>query len=85
MTYSDPTGRFLLCTSNESYPASLEVLNHLPVNLLPESWPLLGVMATGVALDCVLDVTFAIIQIVLFLYYWQAVHPKLAVDDADVR
>ena len=25
MTHSDPTGEFLLCVSNESYPASLEV------------------------------------------------------------
>jgi len=25
MTHSDPTGQFLLCVSNESYPASLEV------------------------------------------------------------
>jgi hypothetical protein len=25
MTHDDPTARFLLCVSNESYPASLEV------------------------------------------------------------
>jgi hypothetical protein len=25
MTYQDPTAQFLLCVSNESYPASLEV------------------------------------------------------------
>jgi hypothetical protein len=25
MSHSDPTGQFLLCVNNESYPASLEV------------------------------------------------------------
>jgi len=49
-------------------------LIYLPVKLVPDSWPVLGLMTIGVALDCVLDVTSAIMQIALFLYYWQAVH-----------
>jgi uncharacterized membrane protein len=42
---------------------------YFPVGLFPA----LDSMATGVALDCLLDVAFAVIQIVLFLYYWEAV------------
>jgi len=60
----------------------ISYLVYLPVDFLLERWPLLCTMATEVALDCVLDVTYAIIQIVMFLYYWQAVHQKPAVDDA---
>lgn len=41
---------------------------YLPVGLLPQ----LDTMATAVVLDCFLDVAFAIIQIVMFLYYWEA-------------
>jgi hypothetical protein len=44
----------------------------------------LDTMATGVVLDCALDVLRAIIQIVLFLYYWQAVERKAATaEDGD--
>ena len=43
-------------------------LVYLPIALMPQ-W---DSMWTGVALDCVLDVAFAIIQIVMFLYYWDA-------------
>ena len=32
-------------------------------------------MATDVAADCVLDMAYAIIQIVIFLYFWQATEP----------
>ncbi len=32
-------------------------------------------MATDVAADCVLDMAYAIVQIVMFLYYWQATEP----------
>jgi hypothetical protein len=32
-------------------------------------------MATDVAADCVLDIVYAILQIVIFLYYWQATTP----------
>jgi len=38
-----------------------------------DRFPVLDTMATGVALDCALDIAFAPIQIVMFLYYWQAV------------
>ena len=38
-------------------------------------FPALNTMATDVAADCVLDVAYAIIQIVIFLYYWQATEP----------
>jgi len=60
----------------------ISYLSSLPMDLLLERWPLSGTMAAEVALDCVLDVTYAIMQIVMFLYYWQAVHGKPAVDDA---
>jgi hypothetical protein len=35
-------------------------------------FPALNTMATDVAADCVLDMAYAIFQIVIFLYYWQA-------------
>jgi hypothetical protein len=34
--------------------------------------PALNTMAMDVAVDCALDIIYAIIQIVIFLYYWQA-------------
>jgi hypothetical protein len=37
-----------------------------------EFFPALDTMATDVAVDCVLDVVYTILQIVFFLYYWQA-------------
>lgn len=43
-------------------------LIYLPVGLLPQ----VDTMATWVILDCLLDVAFAMIQIVMFLYYWEA-------------
>jgi hypothetical protein len=44
-------------------------LIYVPLDRFPE----LDTMATGVALDCALDIAFAPIQIVMFLYYWHAV------------
>ena len=38
-------------------------------------FPALNSMATDVAVDCVLDMAYAILQIVIFLYYWQATEP----------
>ena len=38
-------------------------------------FPALNTMATDVVADCVLDLAYAIIQIVIFLYYWQATEP----------
>jgi hypothetical protein len=38
-------------------------------------FPALNTMATDVAVDCVLDMAYAILQIVIFLYYWQATEP----------
>jgi hypothetical protein len=38
-------------------------------------FPALNTMATDVAADCVLDMAYAIVQIVIFLYYWQATEP----------
>jgi hypothetical protein len=38
-------------------------------------FPALNTMATDVAADCVLDMAYAIVQIVIFLYYWQAIGP----------
>ena len=41
-------------------------------------FPALNTMATDVAADCVLDMAYAILQIVIFLYYWQATEPANA-------
>ena len=54
-------------------------LMYLPVLYFPD----LDTMATGVVMDCVLDVVFAIIQIAMFLYYWQAAHEKPSIPYAD--
>ncbi|MGH8621898.1 MAG: hypothetical protein ACRET3_07150, partial [Burkholderiales bacterium] len=48
--------------------SSLAFLAYLPLVLFPE----LDTMAMGIVLDCFMDVAFAVIQIVMFLYYWQA-------------
>jgi uncharacterized membrane protein len=56
-------------------------LMYLPFNYFPE----LDTMATGVVMDCVLDVVFAIPQITMFLYYWQAVHQKPSIPYAEGR
>nr|WP_143547731.1 hypothetical protein [Rhodopirellula sp. SM50] len=42
---------------------------YLPVDLYPQ----LDTMATSVVMDCFLDIVYAIIQIVMFLFYWEAV------------
>jgi hypothetical protein len=47
----------------------LSSLVSLPVVLLPQ----FDTMAIAVVLDCFLDVAYAVIQIVMFLYYWEAV------------
>ena len=38
-------------------------------------FPALNTMVTDVAVDCVLDMAYAIFHIVIFLYYWQATEP----------
>ena len=38
-------------------------------------FPAINTMATDVVADCVLDIAYAIFQIVIFLYYWQATEP----------
>jgi hypothetical protein len=40
-----------------------------------EFFPALNTMATDVAVDCVFDLVYVILQIVIFLYYWQATEP----------
>jgi hypothetical protein len=53
--------------------ASLEYLIRVSYT---ENFPALNTMAMDVAVDCVLDIVYAIIEIVIFLYYWQATeHP----------
>ncbi|WP_145385536.1 hypothetical protein [Stieleria neptunia] len=42
---------------------------YFPVDLYPQ----LDTMATSVVMDCILDIVYAIIQIVMFLFYWEAV------------
>jgi len=49
-------------------------LIYLPLEIFPD----VDTMATSVALDCVMDIAFAPIQIVLFLYYWQAIEREQA-------
>jgi hypothetical protein len=38
-------------------------------------FPAINTMATDVVADCLLDIVYAILQIVIFLYYWQATEP----------
>jgi len=38
-------------------------------------FPALNTMATDVAADCVLDMAYATVQIVILFYYWQATEP----------
>ena len=62
----------------------LSILIYLPVEFFPE----LDTMATNVVLDCVLDVAFAAIQIVMFLYYWERAGEKrleLATEELVLR
>jgi hypothetical protein len=64
------------------FPAYLTIV--LGVYSAYESFPNLNNMAAGVALDCVIDVAHSLIQIIMFLYYWQAVERERAkpvVDD----
>ena len=42
---------------------------YLPFDLYPQ----LDTMATSVVMDCFLDIVYAIVQIVMFLFYWEAV------------
>jgi hypothetical protein len=50
----------------------LSFLIYLPLELFQG----LDTMAINVVLDCVLDVAFAVIQIVMFLYYWETAREK---------
>ena len=50
----------------------LSFLIYLPLEFFPE----LDTMAVNVVLDCVMDVVFTVIQIVMFLYYWEATREK---------
>lgn len=52
--------------------AVLSILIYMPLGFFPE----LDTMATSVVLDCVLDVAFSVIQIVMFLYYWETAGEK---------
>lgn len=52
--------------------AFFSFLIFLPLEVLSK----LDTVAVNVVLDCVLDVAFAVIQIVLFLYYWEATRGK---------
>jgi uncharacterized membrane protein len=59
---------------------SFTFLIYVPLELLPD----LDTMATSIALDCVADIAFAPIQIVMFLYYWQAVERERATGGIDL-
>ena len=50
----------------------LSFLIYFPLEFFPE----LDTMPINVVLDCMLDVAFAVIQIVLFLYYWEATRER---------
>lgn len=52
----------------------ISFLIYLPLGFLPR----FDTIATNVALDCILDVIYAVIQIVMFLYYWQAIQQEVA-------
>jgi uncharacterized membrane protein len=53
------------------------ILIYLPLGI----WPQYDTLAANVALDCVLDITFGIIQIVMFLYYWQSAEQERAAGE----
>jgi len=61
--------------------AILSILIYLPLGFFPE----LDTMATNVFVECVLDVAFSVIQIVMFLYYWETAGEKrleLEIDES---
>jgi len=43
----------------------------------------LDIMLVGVVLDCVMDIFFTVIEIVIFLYYWEAVRPTTIAEPAN--
>ncbi len=45
---------------------------------IPLLIPQLDVMATYIVIDCMLDVGFLVLQIVIFLYYWQQAKPPVS-------
>lgn len=53
-------------------------LIYLPLIFLPR----FDTIATNVVADCLMDVVFAVIQIVMFLYYWEATQRELEESDA---
>lgn len=50
---------------------------YLPQDLIGS----LNIMPVDIVLDCFLDIAFAIIQIVIFLFYWEAIHAKQQVEE----
>ena len=50
------------------------ILIYIPLGLSPE----FDTIAINVALDCVVDVVVAVIQIMMFLYYWEATQQERA-------
>ena len=50
-----------------------------PLAFLPE----LDTMAANVALDCFFDILYSVIQIVMFLYYWEATEHELLESRAE--
>lgn len=56
---------------------SLSVAVYLPLAFVES----LDIMPVAVVLDCGLDMDFALLQIVVFLFYWEAVQEENPVDD----
>jgi fumarate reductase subunit D len=42
----------------------------------------LNIMPVEVVLDCILDIAYAVLQIVLFLFYWESTQDQRRVDKA---
>lgn len=50
----------------------MSILVYVPVGFFPAA----DTMVVNVLLDCCLDVAYSVIQIVMFLYYWEAAHQE---------
>ena len=56
----------------------LSVIIYLPLGVFES----LNIMPVGVALDCIVDIGYAVIQIVIFLFYWESIQPTNSAEPA---
>jgi len=58
----------------------LSFLIYLPLGFAES----LDIMPVGVVIDCILEVAFSIIQIVMFLFYWEATQHRRVIEASDI-